>query len=140
MQAHRRLFHPNGNREEIMKEEINKSVYELVTQFLQLISEDKPDLLMAEFGISIPIYEEIKECLVEYFDAIQPMALAPFDIAFQRKGQKRPFCDIYEMNDANHLGIEFVIWVNAKETEAILHGEIDISNNKLTFQYKYIGS
>lgn len=123
-----------------MSEELRKLMYEKLTNFLRIVSAGDADLLFDIFGISKPILDEIEESLIEYFNNIQPMSLAPYDVAFNKKGKDRPFFDAFEMNDPNFIGVECVIFVNEKETEAILHVEFEKNEDDLNFKFKYIGS
>ena len=123
-----------------MNDETKKLIYDKLEYFLSLLSSGDADSLYKIFAISKPLFDEIEESLIEYFNVIPALSLAPFETAFQRIGNARPFFDIYEMNEKNHFGIECVIFANKTETEAILHVEFEEAGADFKFQYKYIGS
>ncbi|MET1080328.1 MAG: hypothetical protein ABWY06_20130 [Pseudomonas sp.] len=123
-----------------MNEDIKRNTYEIISRFLALINSRDLDTLLREFNVSKPVFEEIEESLEEYFGGITPIALAPYEKAFNAEKHKRPPLDIYSMNTENCFGVECTLWINGKSSEPILHGELDLTGNKPIFRFKYIGS
>ncbi|WP_414444861.1 hypothetical protein [Burkholderia sp. 22PA0106] len=123
-----------------MDKKFNGEAYALVSEFVNYINVMDKENLRDKFGITKPIFDEICECLSEYFLTNSIVSLVLEDVAFSGKIGSRPYVDLYEMNDFGVWGLECVIWVDGKITELILHVELFKKGSGLDFRYKYIGS
>lgn len=123
-----------------MDREFEGKVYAAISEFMNSVNSMDKAALHEKFGVTVPVLEEICECLNDYFGRKPDISLAPADVAFSGKVGSRPYVDLYEMNDASTWGVECVIWVDGKATEPILHVELFDDDGKLGLRYKYIGS
>ncbi|WP_250522378.1 hypothetical protein, partial [Caballeronia sp. ATUFL_F2_KS42] len=99
-----------------------------------------PLLTLAQFDVTMPILEEIKETLAEYFLDNPRIGVAPLDRAFIEQRGSRRFIDVFEMNGGEAWGVEAVLWSDGKPQEPILQVEIQRDHAQMRLRYKYIGS
>lgn len=123
-----------------MDKKFYDEVYSLLSEFVNSINYVDKARLDEVFGVTEPIFDEICECLADYFGEKPVIGLPPEDVAFSEKVGSRPYIDLYEMNDSGTWGVECVIWVGEKIAEPIICAEIFSKDDGVGFRYKYIGS
>ncbi|NUA30688.1 hypothetical protein [Cupriavidus basilensis] len=122
-----------------MRTPTRQQAYDEAKRFIETIGLRDAQALQHKFGIASAVAEEIFECIDEYFDEGAILSIAPLEVAFDSRTQKRPCIDVYETN-GKALGMECVLFENGRPGEAILHIEVSENNEKLDLYYKYIGS
>ncbi|MCG7403406.1 MULTISPECIES: hypothetical protein [Caballeronia] len=118
----------------------NDEAYLLITEFIEAINAQDAQTLQAKFDVTMPILEEIKETLAEYFLDNPRIGVAPLDRAFIEQRGSRRFIDVFEMNGGEAWGVEAVLWSDGKPQEPILQVEIQRDHAQMRLRYKYIGS
>ena len=117
-----------------------EEAYAVIAEFVEALKDNDVPTLTGRFGLPAAVLEEIVEVLSDYFsDGYPALGIAPLDLAFN--GSKgRPNIEIFQMNDAEHWGVECILWKDGAPAEPILHVELDTSHEAVVLSYKYIGS
>ncbi len=111
--------------------------YELTSEFLRCLENGRSVVLSEKFHIGNAVFAEINEVFASYSKSVSGRTLPPKDLAFS--GTLRVFY-IFQMHDPATVGIESSLWLYGQEQEPIIHAEVQFSNDKAVFQYRYIGS
>lgn len=114
-------------------------IYDLVENFLKLLSDNNFDLLNQIYHLDYVVYEEILEELENCSLTGKNLRLANKRTAMHNKIYNRAIFDIDAMNDENQYSIECAIYSDHIITDFTLYGIIHYeSENKIQFEYRGI--
>lgn len=114
-------------------------IYDLVEDFLTLLSENNFDLLNQLYQLDYVVYEEILEELDNCSLTGKNLSLADKQTAMHNEIDNRAIFDIDSMNDENQYSIECAIYSDHIITDFTLYGIIHYgSENKIQFEYRGI--
>ncbi|WP_290004332.1 hypothetical protein [Faucicola atlantae] len=115
-------------------------IYDLVANFLELLSKKNFNKLNTDFNLTYPIYEEIFEELENNSLENETLTLADKEMALNNLNENRAVFEVYSMNNKDEYGVECAIFANKKITDLTLEGNVFQREDKIEFRYKLIRS
>lgn len=114
-------------------------IYDLVENFLKLLSENDFDCLNQIYQLEKAVYEEILEEIENCSLTGKKLGLADKQTAMHNEIENRAIFDIDAMNDENQYSIECAIYSDHTITDFTLYGIIHYEfENKIQFEYRGI--